>query len=343
MTTPLVTVLIDTYNYGCYIEEAIESVLAQSFPLEQLEILVVDDGSTDDTRERMAKYARRVTYLYKPNGGQASAFNAGVAQARGEIVFLLDADDYFLPGKIRRIVEEFQNHPEVGIIYHQLQELDSATGKLRNATFDFVPISGFLRDDKAKLTAYYPHQTSCLAFRLDLLKRVLPMPESMRTHADAFIERVAVLLAPVLAVSEPLAVYRIHSRNLAYWDWTNSAADAVRRRAASYIVVLKEVRAWMQGHEQELAGLEPSKYLLPEIFDLQETLYQSEPPGRLRYFRFLLAKNHASADLQSVRYTAYNYMMAVFALAFGYSRTVQLRRRGLERIRSSLKGEKVSR
>jgi len=70
-----ITVLIDTYNYGRYIEEAIESVLAQDFPAEEMEILVVDDGSTDDTRARVGKYADRVKYIYKKNGGQASAFN----------------------------------------------------------------------------------------------------------------------------------------------------------------------------------------------------------------------------------------------------------------------------
>src|SRR5690348_4302755 len=89
-----VTALIDAYNYGRFIEEAIESVLGQGVPAEQLEILVVDDGSVDDTCARVKKYAGHVTYLYKENGGQASAFNFGISRAKGEIVALLDADDY---------------------------------------------------------------------------------------------------------------------------------------------------------------------------------------------------------------------------------------------------------
>jgi len=113
---PVITVLIDAYNYGRFIEQAIESVLSLDFAMEQVEILVVDDGSTDDTAERVKKYGGAIRYLRKENGGQASAFNLGFAEARGEFVFTLDADDYFLPGKLRRVMEEFEKHPEVGMI-----------------------------------------------------------------------------------------------------------------------------------------------------------------------------------------------------------------------------------
>ncbi len=69
MKAPFFTVLIDTYNYGEFIEEAVSSVLAQEFPPEEREILVVDDGSTDDTRQRLQKYKGEILYLRKPNGG----------------------------------------------------------------------------------------------------------------------------------------------------------------------------------------------------------------------------------------------------------------------------------
>src|SRR5260370_19883404 len=108
---PLTTVLIDTYNYGRFIEQAIDSVLSQDLPPDQLEIVVVDDGSTDDTAERVRKYGSRIQYLHKENGGQASAFNAGFAHARGELIVLLDADDFFLPGKLNRIVAAISTHP----------------------------------------------------------------------------------------------------------------------------------------------------------------------------------------------------------------------------------------
>src|SRR5574340_511273 len=84
MKPPYFTVLIDTYNYGHYVEEAVSSALAQDFPQEEREILVVDDGSTDDTAARLRKFGNAIRYLQKPNGGQASAFNYGFANARGE-------------------------------------------------------------------------------------------------------------------------------------------------------------------------------------------------------------------------------------------------------------------
>ena len=131
-----ITVLIDAYNYGRFIEEAIESVLSQDFAMEQVEILVVDDGSTYDTAERVKKYGGAIRYLRKENGGQASAFNLGFAEARGEFVFTLDADDYFLPA-IARMTEEFEKHPNWGIVDHRLMDLDDKSGKLREARFAF--------------------------------------------------------------------------------------------------------------------------------------------------------------------------------------------------------------
>src|SRR5260370_42481676 len=102
MKAPFFTVLIDAYNYGEYIEEAVESALAQDFPAEQREILVVDDGSTDDTHERLRKYGEAIRYLRKPNGGQAAAFNFSFDHARGESIALLDADEALISAKIKR-------------------------------------------------------------------------------------------------------------------------------------------------------------------------------------------------------------------------------------------------
>jgi glycosyltransferase involved in cell wall biosynthesis len=82
MRPPVVSVVIDAYNYGRFVEEAIDSALAQDFPKEYVEILVVDDGSTDDTTGRVKKFGDSVKYFRKPNGGQASAINYGIAVSR---------------------------------------------------------------------------------------------------------------------------------------------------------------------------------------------------------------------------------------------------------------------
>ena len=90
MSKPLVTVLIDTYNHERFIEQAIVSVLEQEFRSDEMEVIVVDDGSTDRTPEIIRRFAPRVRYLRKPNGGQASAFNLGIPETQGEIVTFLD-------------------------------------------------------------------------------------------------------------------------------------------------------------------------------------------------------------------------------------------------------------
>src|SRR4029077_10943591 len=103
MSKPFVTALVDTYNHEAFIEEALHSVLAQDFSSSEMEILVVDDGSTDRTPELVRNFAHRVRLIRKINGGQASAFNAGIAEARGEIVALLDGDDWWAAKKVKRV------------------------------------------------------------------------------------------------------------------------------------------------------------------------------------------------------------------------------------------------
>jgi len=89
---------VDTYNHERYIEQALVSVLEQGLSPAELEIVVVDDGSTDQTPSLIQKFAPRVKHVRKKNGGQASAFNAGFAEARGEIVAFLDGDDWWANG-----------------------------------------------------------------------------------------------------------------------------------------------------------------------------------------------------------------------------------------------------
>src|SRR5271170_543537 len=120
---PAVTVLIDTYNHERFIEEALVSVLEQDFPSSDVEILVVDDGSTDRTPEVVRKFEPRVRLLRKTNGGQASAFNAGIPEARGEIVAFLDGDDWWAPGKLTAVTQALSAHADVGLVGHGLTEV----------------------------------------------------------------------------------------------------------------------------------------------------------------------------------------------------------------------------
>jgi glycosyltransferase involved in cell wall biosynthesis len=313
------TVLIDTYNYGRFIEEAVDSVLSQDFPMGQVQVLVVDDGSTDDTAERVKKYGSRIEYFYKANGGQASALNAGFARARGKIVVLLDADDYFLPGKLRRFEEEFQNHPEAGVMYHALRELHTDEGKTVEP--GFIPVSGFLPKEVRKLITFCAYPTSCLAFRREVAEQVLPIPEALRLQADGYIELLAVLVSPVVAIPEILSVYRVHGRNLFYADGAKCTAEEKQRRVDSYLNLLEDVKCWIGRHKEELGGCEWRLFLASQYLQQEENIFRIDPPGRFRLFWFLVRQNRLYSRLQTWKFTLFNYLVAIGSMGLGYKTT----------------------
>ena len=110
---PLVSVVIPTYNYGAYVGQAIDSALAQTYP--HVEVVVVDDGSTDDTPARLAAYGDRIRVVSQANQGLSAARNAGIAAARGEYVALLDSDDAFHPRKLELQLRHLIAYPGVGL------------------------------------------------------------------------------------------------------------------------------------------------------------------------------------------------------------------------------------
>ena len=110
-----VSVIIPSYNSSRYLSQAIESVLAQSY--KEFEIIVVDDGSTDNTRKAVEKFKDNVIYLYKSNGGPASARNLGISKSIGEYIAFLDADDYWLPKKLKTQIDFIKKHEEFALIH----------------------------------------------------------------------------------------------------------------------------------------------------------------------------------------------------------------------------------
>ncbi len=123
---PLVSILVSNYNYARYIGAAIESALDQTYS--NIELIICDDGSTDNSVSVIEEYQRkdsRLQFLPKANGGQGSGFNAAFAASRGEIITLLDSDDLFLPHKVERIVADFQAHADAGFGVHRVMRMSA--------------------------------------------------------------------------------------------------------------------------------------------------------------------------------------------------------------------------
>jgi glycosyltransferase involved in cell wall biosynthesis len=121
---PTVSVVIATYNYGRYLAGAIDSVLAQTF--QDFEIIVVDDGSTDDTPAVLQRYTadRRVRFFHETHRGHPQAKNRGLNASRGSFIGFLDADDEWLPTKLQKQVERFGDDRELGVVFAQRSFID---------------------------------------------------------------------------------------------------------------------------------------------------------------------------------------------------------------------------
>ena len=212
---PLVSVLISNYNYGRFLEDAVRSVLRQTY--ENLEVILCDDGSTDDSlqiAESLTSEDDRVTLLRKENGGQASAFNASFAQCKGEIICFLDADDTFDSGKVQRCVDAFCTS-HAGLVVHQMMIVDeNGRGLQRIPTFTRFEQGWIGERVLARGGRWRWGPTSAVAIRREIGDRVFPMPErGFRTDADTFLLMLAPLLAPVCGLKEILAFYRLHGSN----------------------------------------------------------------------------------------------------------------------------------
>jgi len=212
----LVTVLICNYNYGRYLGEAIESVIAQTW--KNLEIIVVDDGSTDESREVLKKYNEKIRIILKENGGQASAFNAGIAEARGDIICFLDSDDIFHLDKVSRVIKKYRESPW-GLVCHDLDLIDGNGMSLNNSWSYHANVN--LMEGKSidiiveNNYAWIFSPTSGMSIPRKLVPKIFPLPpENWEISADEPLAFHAACLDSVGIISESLGSYRIHNKIL---------------------------------------------------------------------------------------------------------------------------------
>lgn len=228
MTKPFASVLIDTYNHERFIEQAIVSVLAQDFPAGDREIIVVDDGSVDRTPEIVRKFEPQVRLLRKTNGGQASAFNAGIPECKGEIIAFLDGDDWWATGKLRKVVAALSD-ARCGIVGHGIANafkdgtstLDAAD-KAERLRLNSLSAARVFRMRKSYLG------TSRMTIRAQIARQILPVPEILTIEADEYLFTLAAALSDLVILPEVLTYYRQYGGNL--YNAAGGDTNGLRRK-----------------------------------------------------------------------------------------------------------------
>jgi len=205
-TDVLISVVIPTYNRKEKTLRAINSVLDQDF--KNVEIIVVDDGSTDGTAEFLTKKKLPITILKKENGGVSSARNFGIEKASGNFVALLDSDDTWLPGKLSKQIDCFKKNPNACLVYtDQYLNIDGKnleqTRFERNRPNKRMPLPGFVD--------YTPIHTSTVLIKKEVFDIVGLFSEELKIHEDSEMWNRISNYGEFAFVEEPLSVYYFES------------------------------------------------------------------------------------------------------------------------------------
>jgi glycosyltransferase involved in cell wall biosynthesis len=210
---PSVTCIIVTYNYGRFLDRAIESVFAQEgVSLDQLEVIVIDDGSTDDTPQLLASYGDRLKVIRQENQGPSVALDVGLRASHGKYVALLDADDEWLPDRLWRSVRILEENAELGLVHGDMRLVDALGSVTHASLFD---LGALYPDDGNRLGALLHRNevtTSAITVRGDLA-RVMPACPPWAWCRDWWMAVHVAATHDIAVIRSPIALYRAHGEN----------------------------------------------------------------------------------------------------------------------------------
>ncbi|UCG34857.1 MAG: glycosyltransferase family 2 protein [Candidatus Omnitrophota bacterium] len=215
---PLVSVVIPTYNYGRFMPDAIDSILNQDFPQGEIEIIVVDDGSIDGTGEIIEeKYRDRVKYIYQENSGKAVAIRNGIEAAHGKYIFTLDADDIFLPGKIEKAVNIFENDNSIVYVSHPVIYWYADKNMKKQEKLP-AKICGKKICGKDLVKFYYKRNKffglgSTISARAEAIKRIPINGKDIGYTIDEYLAMFLMEKGDAFFIEELLSLYRVHSKS----------------------------------------------------------------------------------------------------------------------------------
>jgi glycosyltransferase involved in cell wall biosynthesis len=226
-----VDVVITNHNYGRFLPEAIESACAQTHPA--VRVVVVDDGSTDESRQVLEDYRDRVEVVLKEQGGQASALNAGLERCRGEVLLVLDADDRLRPQAAERVAAAFAAGPGLSKVQFPMAIVDAdgrPTGEVKPGGHLRAPTG-----DQRRAELLFPFDLPWLpgggtGFRTEAVRRILPIPAAdyPRSGADWYLVHLTALLGEAALLDDVCAEYRVHGANAYQRDRDEIDLDHLR-------------------------------------------------------------------------------------------------------------------
>jgi Glycosyl transferase family 2 len=239
---PHVSIIINNHNYGRFLSEAIDSALMQSYV--NTEVIVVDDGSTDNSRKIIERYGDRFTTIAQKNGGQGAAYNTGFAASRSDFVCFLDADDTLHPNAMTEAVAAFDDTRIVKIEW-QMEVID-ATGRKNGSVVPEKPLPSDLREQTISNGPFYdwwitaPGSGTC--YGRSMLDRVLPMPTEANRHgADAYLTVLAPICGSVRRLNSAFGCYRQHEKNNYFGRaLTNDRLKDYLRRFGNYSTAVQK-------------------------------------------------------------------------------------------------------
>jgi len=207
---PLVSVIIPTHNRADLVDQAVQSVLKQTY--NAIETIVVDDGSTDNTRHTLNKYGDKIKYIYQERSERSRARNNGFRSSKGDYIAFLDSDDLWLPNKIERQVQVLNEKPEVGLVYAGV-EFISTNGNLYTGQISWdAPTRQVLYED-LMTSNVITGSTSSVMVRRTCLEEVGLFDESMNACEDLDLYRRIAAHVRFHEIEEPLVKIRIHPDN----------------------------------------------------------------------------------------------------------------------------------
>jgi glycosyltransferase involved in cell wall biosynthesis len=226
----LVSVVIPNFNYAEFLGDAIDSALGLDWPA--VEVIVVDDGSTDHSRAVIEGYGPRVMAIFQPNGGQIAACNTGFAHSRGEVVIFLDSDDVLDSALVQSLVDVWR--PGVSKVQFQMRVID-AEGRAHGSLiphYGALPTPEQIRHWASTAAGYPTPPGSGNAYARSFLERIFPLSGADRA-SDSYCLAAAPYLGDVLTVAKPMVSYRVHGRNdsaMSDLDVDRFARDFTRAR-----------------------------------------------------------------------------------------------------------------